>query len=164
MFSGPIPGQSLTREPKSRPFERPPEIVHPEDALQMHLKRMNDVDFLDNAMTMLELGLPVRMLASGILRSAVMEGIHGVDVSLIIQPTLEQFLIDIAEATETPFKRVDPKEDVAAEKAERDIIDSFISTAERRTAIEEPIEVDLENIEEPELVKPTMGLMSRVET
>jgi len=43
MFNAPIPGQSLTREPKSRPFERPPEIVHPEEALQSHLKRMNDV-------------------------------------------------------------------------------------------------------------------------
>lgn len=161
MFNAPIPGQSLTREPKSRPFERPPEIVHPEQALQMHLKRMNDVEFLDAAMTILEMGLPVRMLASGVLRSAVIEGMHGVDVSLIIQPTIEKFLIDVAEATNTPFKRVDPDEDTRPMDMEREVINSFLSTNIRdaKTEVSEP-EMDME---EPDLVEPRRGLMAREE-
>ena len=44
LFDAPIPGQSLTSEPKNAPFERPPEIVNPEEALMVHLKRLNDVD------------------------------------------------------------------------------------------------------------------------
>ena len=158
MFSGPIPGQSLSREQKLRPFERPPEITHPEDALQMHLKKMNDVDFLDNAMTILEMGLPVRMLVSGILRSAVMEGMHNLDVSLIIQPTLEKFIGDIAEATNTPHKKVDPNEDTIKEDRETEIINSFLSGEERA---EDPSAINLDDVEEPDLVEPNRGLMAR---
>ena len=36
IFAAPIPGQSLTTEPKGLPFERPPKIVDPIEALDLH--------------------------------------------------------------------------------------------------------------------------------
>ena len=40
-FNGPIPGQSLTEPPGKHRYERPPEIVDPQEALDMHLSRVS---------------------------------------------------------------------------------------------------------------------------
>ena len=36
----PIPGQSLTTVPKSFPYERPPELTDPTEALDLHLDNL----------------------------------------------------------------------------------------------------------------------------
>ena len=40
-LTAPIPGQSLTTEPKGFPWERPPEIDKPEDALKFYANNMS---------------------------------------------------------------------------------------------------------------------------
>ena len=40
MFSTPIPGQSLTKEPRAYPWEDPPKYSNPEDALIWHIDRL----------------------------------------------------------------------------------------------------------------------------
>lgn len=96
-FDRPIPGQSLTTEPRNAPFERPPEIVDPEEALQVHLTKLNKPEAIEDAMFYLELGVDIRTLTEGILRSAVMNGIHTIDVSLIIAPVVHQFIKSAAD-------------------------------------------------------------------
>src|SRR5210317_1949706 len=104
MFERPIPGQSLTSEPKNRPYETPPEISDPEEALMLHLKRLDDVERMDSIMILLQKGVDVATLTEGLLRSAVMEGIHSIDVSLTIAPTVHKFISDTAKALEIDFK------------------------------------------------------------
>ena len=48
IFNGPIPGQSLTSEPKGLPFERPPEIADPIKALEMHIENMSQPEALED--------------------------------------------------------------------------------------------------------------------
>ena len=98
IFDRPIPGQSLTSEPKGKPYERPPEITDPEEALMVHLERLNDVDRLEGAMFLLQKKMTVRDVTEGILRSAVAEGIHSVDVSLSIAPVIHEFIAGTADA------------------------------------------------------------------
>ena len=43
-FERPVPGQSLTTTPKSAPYERPPEITDPIEALDYHLDKLDNVD------------------------------------------------------------------------------------------------------------------------
>ena len=38
MFEAPIPGQSLTNEPKNYTWENPPKFIYPEDALIWHME------------------------------------------------------------------------------------------------------------------------------
>ena len=86
-FNAPIPGQSLTTEPKGFPWERPPEIVDPEEAIQMHLTRLSDPKKLSAVLDLIELeGLDVYTLTKGIMRGAVAGGIHSIDVGLIVAP------------------------------------------------------------------------------
>ena len=41
MFNAPIPGQSLTSEPKNYAWERPPQYDLPEEALMFHLEKLD---------------------------------------------------------------------------------------------------------------------------
>lgn len=97
MFDRPIPGQSLTDTPRNAPYERPPEVVDPEQALQIHLDRLTDPNRMEDAMFFLEMGVDLVSLTEGILRSAVMNGIHTIDVSLIIAPVIHEYIKSTAD-------------------------------------------------------------------
>jgi len=103
LFDAPIPGQSLTSEPRNAPFERPPEIVNPEEALMVHLEKLNDVDKMEAVVLAVNTGIDVQTLTQGILRSAVMEGIHSIDVSLIIAPAVHSFIATTLDAVNVEY-------------------------------------------------------------
>jgi len=103
-FDAPIPGQSLTETPGNRPYERPPEIVDPEEAIQMHLTRLSQPKKLTAVLDMLELGMDIRSMTTGLLRSAVAEGIHTVDVSLLIAPVVHEFIKTTASEAGVEFE------------------------------------------------------------
>jgi len=99
MFERPIPGQSLTAEPKSQAFERPPEITDPIEALDAHMDNLAREGAMEDALYFLEFGVDLVTLVQGILRGAVMEGIHSIDVSLIIAPVLHEHIKGFADAS-----------------------------------------------------------------
>ena len=90
--NAPIPGQSLTTPPGDAPWERPPVINDPEEAIRMHITRLNTEPRLKDIIDTLELGVTVVELTEGLLRSAVAEGIHSIDVSMIIAPVIHEFI------------------------------------------------------------------------
>ena len=87
-----IPGQSLTAEPKNAPYENPPEYTTAEDAVEWHLDRLTTNDKVEALVDAMELGLDVVTLTEGILRGAVLEGRHTIDISLIIAPVIHEFI------------------------------------------------------------------------
>ena len=91
-FDRPIPGQSLTTPPKAAPYERPPDVTDPREALELHLDNLMKDGAMDDVLFFLEEGLDIVTLVEGIARSAVMEGIHSIDISLIIAPVLHEFI------------------------------------------------------------------------
>ena len=92
MFSTPIPGQSLTKEPRSYAWEDPPKYSKPEDALMWHMDRLEEPERTKAVLTLLELGLDVVTLTEGVLRGGVVQGIHNIDVSLIIAPIIHEYI------------------------------------------------------------------------
>ena len=102
-FDRPIPGQSLTTPPKSAPYERPPEITDPMKALDKHLSNLLEEGVMEDILFFLEQGLDLKTLTEGILRSAVMEGVHSIDVSLIIGPVVFEFIRGMALEAEIDF-------------------------------------------------------------
>ena len=165
----PIPGQSLTAEPRSQAFERPPEIVDPIEALDMHLDNLSREDALEDSMYFLEAGLDLQTLVQGILRSAVMEGIHSIDVSLIIAPVLHEYVKGFADAAGLEYdegfenaegKRVlSYRRDVArAKEMLKEIKEE--DTPSPDSFVPEPMEEPEQDIEEQEPVKT--GLMARM--
>ena len=181
VFNGPIPGQSLTTEPKAMPFERPPEIVDPIEALDVHIDNLSNAEAMEDALFFLEMGLDLVSLVEGILRSAVMEGIHSVDVSLIIGPVIHEYIKAAATRADIEFDEGfdDPERDKAlayerdtmrAKKMLRRLREEEGETPEAAPAMsvtmlsmapkEEPMEKEPMEVEE----EPTapQGLMARV--
>ena len=173
MFSAPIPGQSLTSEPKNSPWENPPEYAAPEDAVLWHIERLNKPEKLKASLNMLELGVDVVTLTEGILRAAVAMGKHSIDVSLIIGPIIHELIKSNADAAGIDYE--EGLEDPDLESTEEEI---NYNIQERQAAKilgdikEDPEDVDLSSLEGskkttmedmPEDIpeeKP-MGLMSR---
>ena len=99
MFSAPIPGQSLTSEPKNSPWENPPLMTDPEEALLWHIEQFENPEKVKGVGGLLILGLDLVTLTEGILRSAVAKGQHSIDISLIIAPIVHEYLKGIADAS-----------------------------------------------------------------
>ena len=177
IFNGPIPGQSLTTEPKGLPFERPPEVTDPIEALDIHLDKLSDPDSMEDALFFLEMGLDLVSLVEGILRSAVMEGIHNIDVSLIIGPVIHEHIKAAATRADIEFNEgfEDKDKDTAvsykrdtmrAKKMLRELSNKedeepvMSMTMLSMTPKEEPMEEEPMEVEE-EPAAP-QGLMARV--
>ena len=98
MRKAPIPGQSLTTAPRSMPYERPPAINDPEEALQMHLSRLTEPEKQEAILDALELDVDIATLTEGILRAGVAGGHHSIDTSQIIAPIIHRFIKKLADS------------------------------------------------------------------
>ena len=167
MFERPIPGQSLTAEPKSQAFERPPEITDPIEALDAHMDNLAREGAMEDALYFLEFGVDLVTLVQGILRGAVMEGIHSIDVSLIIAPVLHEHIKGFADVAKLDYdegfdnqegkKALAYKRDVARAKK---MMKKLEEEGEAEVSVPEPMEEPKTEIEKQEPDKS--GLMARM--
>jgi hypothetical protein len=169
MFNKPIPGESLTSKPKNAPYENPPEITDPEEALQVHLARLTDTKRMDKIMGLLDIGVDIQTMTEGILRSAVMNGVHSIDVSLIIAPVIHEYIKLTADQV-----GIDYKEGFEDDEESESGVDYMLASIKSKEKLQEmdmiPEEVpqteDQETtiLEDEEEVKPMLkGLMVRGE-
>jgi len=157
-FSAPIPGQSLTLEPKAYPWERPPEINDPEEAIQMHLARLTDPDMFESALDAMELGeLDISTVTKGILRGAVSNGIHSIDVALIAAPVIHEFLRNAADAAGIEVD--DGFEDKAAKEMQKQ--SRIALKAKKEMSKAKPVPVVKPVKEAPVVEQPRKGLMAK---
>jgi len=91
-FRGVIPGISLTEEPGTRPWERPPEMEDPDEVIQFYLERFSQPEALKKTMVLLDNDFPLRALVEGMLTSGVSRGLHTIDMSMIVGPVIHEFL------------------------------------------------------------------------
>lgn len=122
LLKAPIPGQSLTDEPKNYPWENPPEITDPEEAIAMHMSKFNDPEVIDNMLDLLDIGFPVRALAESILTASVAAGWHSIDVSLLVAPFMHEHIISMANEAGISYVEGFEKDEEAAQEKERQFI------------------------------------------
>lgn len=122
LLKAPIPGQSLTDEPKNYAWENPPEITDPEEAIAMHMSKFNDPEVIDNMLDLLDVGFPVRALAESILTASVAAGWHSIDVSLIVAPFMHEHIISMANEAGISYVEGFEKDEEAAQEKERQFI------------------------------------------
>ena len=104
MYDRPIPGQSLTTEPKNAPYENPPEINNVDEAIMHHIDHLNNEEAAEDILDFIEAGVDVKTLTEAVMRSAVMQGIHSIDISLSIGPVLHEFIRGIPLAAGIDFE------------------------------------------------------------
>jgi|TARA_R100000030_G_scaffold43461_2_gene32827 hypothetical protein len=162
-FERPLPGQSLTAEPKSQAYERPSEIADPIEALDAHIDNLSEDGAMEDVLYFLESGVDLVTLVQGILRSAVMEGVHSVDVSLIIAPVLHEHIKGFAEVAKIDYEEgFENKEAKKALSYGRDLNRAkrmLKQLKEDEDPVEQPVEMAEPEIKEEEPIKT--GLMAR---
>ena len=91
-LEAPVPGQSLTDQPKNWPWENPPEMADTEEATRYYINKLADEDVMDDLSVVLGGGMPVAPFVKTLLTTGVMNGRHSVDVSIIIAPVIHAFI------------------------------------------------------------------------
>ena len=91
-LEAPVPGQSLTDQPKNWPWENPPEMADPEEATRYYINKLADEDVMDDLSVVLGGGMPVAPFVKTLLTTGVMNGRHSIDVSIIIAPVIHAFI------------------------------------------------------------------------
>lgn len=165
MFSAPIPGQSLTTEPKGFPWERPPEIVDPEEAIQYHLARLSEPEMFSGILDTIEIdGLDVNTLTTGIMRGAVSTGMHSIDVALLIAPVIHEFIKQGAIAFGLkPEDGFEDKEEKAEYAKARDtsLAKKMLKEMSPKVVVKEVKEVSEKPAKEQVVAEKPKGLMAR---
>ena len=91
-LEAPVPGQSLTDQPKNWPWENPPEMADTEEATRYYINKLADEDVMDDLSVVLGGGMPVAPFVKTLLTTGVMNGRHSIDVSIIIAPVIHAFI------------------------------------------------------------------------
>ena len=130
MFDAPIPGQSLTDEPRNYPWENPPELSTVSETLDFYMEKLTDTDVIDNLLMMLQVGMPVEKITSTLTLGGVMEGKHTLDVQLLVNPVIHKYIALIGKKAKIDFTdgfSPDPEE---RKKQKNDILANRLLTKE----------------------------------
>jgi hypothetical protein len=163
MINTPIPGMSLTGEPKKYPWERPPKMVDPEDVANYYMDKLSDKDTMRSVLDMLVIGdLNLRELVEGIMRIGVSKGLHTIDVGLIVAPIVHKTIKMVADAVDIEYDEelVDKKAKETNDKARKRLFTKkILSRVSDNEGVVEEAPVDEE--EEVLVEESTQGLIPR---
>ena len=160
-FSAPIPGQGMTAELGSRPWQNPPQYASVEEALEWYIPRLVSDEMYEGLVDTMELGIPLTTMADTLQSGGVMQGLHTIDVGMLAMPVIIEMLAYIAEDAGIEYN-------MGTEKPIDDdkISDTKIALAMKKMRERLPEAIE-EREEEPELMEDTpvepapSGLMAR---
>jgi hypothetical protein len=161
MFNAPIPGMSLTSEPKKYPWERPPELSAPEDVADYYLDALSKEEAMKAVLDVLVVGdLNLRELVEGMMRLGVSKGLHTIDAGLLVAPLIHKTIKMVADAVDIEYDEglVDKKAKEKQEKARtRLLTKKALSKMSKDAPVEEEVTVE----EEVLMEEPSQGLIPR---
>ena len=74
MLDAPIPGQSLTGELGSKPWESPPRLTTVDEVVDKYIPMFDNEDLVIDFVNQMEAGIPITTIVSVLTRSGVMAG------------------------------------------------------------------------------------------
>tara|TARA_E500000178_G_scaffold132051_1_gene131991 strand:- start:216 stop:701 length:486 start_codon:yes stop_codon:yes gene_type:complete len=153
-LDAPIPGEGLTHELGDRPWQKPAQLTNVDDVMPFYREKITDEEFVPQLMQVIELGIPLTTIANAMQSAAVMEGVHSIDVGVLMLPIIVELLKFVAEKNNVKYvtgmekRDVQPNDEMVTALAMKEI-------DEEAGMPEEPVEE--EPVEEPQL----RGLMAR---
>lgn len=159
-FDRPIPGMGMTHELGARPWQTPPELNTVEEATDYYTERMGTDAFKAQLIDVMEMGVPLSVLANTIQLGSVMEGVHSVDVGMLMIPIIVELMITIADSAGINYRTgIEGMEDDRPTVANKIISDRL---KENNLSQEDmPIEEPQMDMPQEEVVPEPMGLMAR---
>ena len=152
-LDAPIPGQSLTAPLGDRPWQKPARFSTPDEALAFYVDRITKPKQAMKMFSILENGVPVETLVDIMQTGGVMEGLHSLDVGVVVTPALVEVVSQMATKAEVSFKKESQVEEDNMNASEVKSILTDLQGGE--TMNPEPM------IEEPVVEEEPKGLMAR---
>ena len=165
-LSAPIPGMSLTTEPGNRPWENPPQLVTVEEAVKFYTEKILDPEKEEAILAAFDQEVSIESMADMVTTSAVMDGIHTLDIAVLVTPVIVEMFKYIGDMNGVEYvesyEEKDKKSRIPVSEA-RKIVKEVVDEMDRETAPKFPawggeVEEQEEPMEEP---KPKAGLMAR---
>lgn len=165
MFDAAIPGESLTAELGSMPYEQPPQMPTVEENVDFYTAQILNPDIGGSIASQLSKGRRVSDLAEIIVVSGVAEGRHTLDVGVLVLPVVMEMLALVGDLHGVKYDMGLTTGSSDAEQSLVQLASSKISEQDRQDSIVEPsmeMEEPLEEVEEPtDMEAPQTGLMGR---
>tara|TARA_R110001606_G_scaffold332223_1_gene480059 strand:+ start:21 stop:563 length:543 start_codon:yes stop_codon:yes gene_type:complete len=163
MLDAPIPGQGMTAPLGGRPWQQPPRFPTAEQALSFYVDKISEERQTDQLMDLLELGVPIDTLVDTLQLGGVMEGLHSVDVGIILTPALAETVEQMAKAADVDYTLTSEDEkDTLPTKSEVALGMKYLKEKPRGILIDDLKDNPVEETEEaPVPEEKSMGLMAR---
>lgn len=156
MFNGPIPGESLTREPGNAPWEQPPQFSKVQEAMGFYMDRFERDEVLEGLLDVLDKGMAIEHFVDTMLLYGEMEGKHTTDVSVLVAPVLHEYIMFLADSAGVNYKEFqDDQEPVDKTK------EDFMALYESDVPEEDLNELPIEEEQEESAPTPPRGLIER---
>ena len=157
MFDAPIPGESLAIELGSRPWQQAPEMATVDEAIEYYMERLSTDEFMNQLMDVLELEVPITSIVNTMQLNSVMEGVHSVDVGVLVSPLLVEMIMYMADMAKVDYvsglEKPDTSDKLAPTKIAK-MMNKFKEEVED-VDMQEESSVETQETEEPK------GLMAR---
>ena len=159
-LSRPIPGQSLTAEVGGRPWQQPAQFSTVEDSMDWYLERFDSQEVVDELMAVVESGVPISTIANSMQLGAVLQGVHSIDVGVLIMPILMEMMRYLADETDTEYKIGDEVE--KTDKPSDAVLNSALTKLKKQQGddVSEPMMGEEQEEQEESMPEPS-GLMAR---
>lgn len=166
-MDAPVPGMSLTAEPRSRPWRKPYRYATVDEVAIYYLERVMTAEFKAGLIEQVETGLPLSTITDLFITTSTMNGVHSIDLGALASPIIIAAMKGMLDEESVSYKVGDEPEDQPkmTDKQLRALRDKLskggdleqsVPTPQIEMSLEEPMEE--EPVEEPE---PMRGLMSR---
>ena len=103
-FDMPIAGMSLTHELGARPWQQPAQYSTIEEALDFYISRLTSEQFVARLLDIIERGVPLTALAETITLAGTMQGLHSIDVAVLVNPVLVELMAGIADNADIKYR------------------------------------------------------------
>lgn len=98
------PGHSLTQDNSRWAWGKPPQIVDPEQALEVAIASLQKPKVRDEMFKLLYTGVSVEVMVEGYVLQAFHDGKFMPDVGMLIQPPLGMYIAHMAEEAGIPYR------------------------------------------------------------
>ena len=103
-FDMPVPGHSMTDEPKKWPWDKPPEFTDPDEAVEFIADKIQKPEVKENFLRLMVSGISIEQIVNTIALGGFSDGKWSPDIAEVIKPPISVILIDIAVKNKIPVR------------------------------------------------------------
>jgi len=165
-LDAPIPGMSLTAEPKTRPWRRPYRFSSIDEVASYYMDNMLNAEFVAGLTEQVETGFTLAFIADTLITASTMDGVHSIDLGVLVSPVIIATMKSLLDADKVEYKIGDEQDKIPmSEKKLMQLRDKLLTEDTDELSDSPPLEeeIDKEDMESSEEIpiETITGLMSR---